>query len=204
MATISWTTILPSDSSRVALGPKDIRSVWTSVDVGLDHSLCPIYWSQDSRGEVRPGGFRTYYGATSTVSNDGSQITVGRAQFDSTLSILYLLHTTRTVSNPASEPIGSRLLIEHESLPGDGNAWVEETGSSNHTAAEATRMTTTFSRPFAEAPTVFLTSGTTDVLVAVTAIGIADFTSYASEIVTTGSVKTVFYRAIGKASAETL
>lgn len=71
MATISWDETLPSDSENAGLGDDRIRSLKTSIRVGLDAEHVWPAFGGDA-GIHRLGSGRPFYGAQSLVSSTGT------------------------------------------------------------------------------------------------------------------------------------
>jgi len=198
LTTISWTTLLPSNSSRVGIGPKDIRSLWTAIDTGLNHSDSPIYWSVESRGEARPGVFRAYYGALSLSSAGRGNDSVGRMYFASDTSQM-ITYTSSTLSRV----VGDRFIIEHDTAAKRGKCWATEANNTVHTGTGSVAVT--FKTPWNTAPTVLTFPTAVDNISAATGITTTGFNSYVSYIGGgADAVSDVYYWAFGEASSETI
>ena len=196
LTTISWTTLLPSDTSKVGIGPKDIRSIWTAVDTGLNHSDCPMYWSAESRGEARPGVFRTYYGLKSLSSPGRGNDSVGRLYFASDTSQL-ITYTTSAISRV----VGSRFMIEHDTKALGGTMYASEGSYAVHTTTGSVAVT--FKTPWSTAPTVVTFPTAVDNISAATGITSTGFNSFVSYVgAGADAAGNVYYYAFGRASSE--
>ena len=121
----AWTETIPSDASIVGHEPPHLRSVWTSIGLGLGTNL---FWpesgggSQASLGDLRPGGSRAFYDTASNSSSADTTRYLARAFLASDTSRLFVYESDRTLL------AGTPYLIEHGTAAGRG-VWVETRGT---------------------------------------------------------------------------
>lgn len=200
MSTINWNEALPSANSAVGRSPSEIRSLWSSVAVGLHGTDGPLYWdgsgggSELSRGTPRPGGFRTYYDVQSNASYSGLDA-VGRLYFASDTTRLLTFTSTGTYL------VGTRHFIEAEHvLSGTTTACLRQTGSYATTTAGV--HTITFDKAFDLVPTVDVSTSSATAVAAVVSVSTTAFTSMVSQYGVAGVSVTVYWAATGYVSGD--
>lgn len=121
MPTIGWNEGAPADTDSAGLGDDQIRSLKTSVRVGLDGEHVWPSGGGDA-GVHRLGSARPYYGVQSLVSSSGSD-----ARLMQTSDTSQLFH----VGSAGTVLIGGATVISAGSFPGtvpQRASWMEEFG----------------------------------------------------------------------------
>ena len=113
MPTILWDEAAPADGDNAGQGDDQIRSIKTSVRVGLDSEHLWPSGGGDA-GAHRLGTARAFYGTQSRVSSSG---TMGRLMVTSDTSQLYHVGSNGTMF------LGSARGIEHNDLPPQTSRW---------------------------------------------------------------------------------
>ena len=193
MPTITWNEGSPSDSDSAGLGDDQIRSLKTSIRVGLDSEhIWPS--SGGDAGMHRIGSARVNVGVQSLVSSSGTD---GRLYQTSDTSRLFGTGSGGTTF------LGGPGVISAGSFPGGAapqrSIWVEEFGL-GFTVSGSTSITIPNSG-YSGAPYVFLTtleSNPTQEMCWVTTVSGTAFTvrSNATDNLATSST-TFFWRSIG-------
>lgn len=146
MPTITWNENSPADGDNAGQGDDAIRSLKTSVRVGLDSEHVWPSGGGDA-GVHRLGSARAFVGAQSTVSSSGTD---GRLMWTSDSSRLF------HVGSGGTSYVGGQNVIEGPTQPTGGTRfyWAQEFG-----AATLVSGITTISFPhsgFSDIPTVIL------------------------------------------------
>ena len=149
MPVILWDEASPPDDESVGLGDDRIRSLKSSVRVGLDSEHVWPAAGGDA-GVHRFGSARPYYGAQSLVSSSGSD---GRLMVTSNTSRLFGVGSGGTVF------FGGATVISAGTFPGDvaqqRSIWVEEFGEGQIKSAATT--VTIPGGPYQGLPYIWLT-----------------------------------------------
>jgi hypothetical protein len=147
--TIGWDESLPSDSESAGLGDDRIRSLKTSLRIGLDGEHV---WPSGG-GDVgvhRLGSARPYYGAQSLVSSTGTD---GRLMVTSDTSRLFHVGSGGTMF------LGGATALSAGSQPVGGSRfyWATEFGSDSFQVGQGSRAVVFPNSGFSGAPFVFVT-----------------------------------------------
>lgn len=140
---------MPSDSSGANLADDELRSLKSSLAIGLSNSM---YWpgsgggSAASAGQMKPGVARTYVGTQSQVSSTN---TAGSLMITSDTSRLY------AVGPAGVQFLGSSRMVEFSDPPAVNKRWV----MSNGTVASGAIIT--FPQSYDTTPTLFVSLQTT-------------------------------------------
>lgn len=151
----AWTETIPSDASIVGHEPPHLRSVWTSIALGLGTNL---FWpesgggSQASLGDLRLGGSRAFYDVASQSSSADTTRQLARAFLASDTSRLFVYESDRTLL------AGTPYLIEHGTAAGRG-VWVETRGQTLVSSAGTPSLATiSFGLVYDATPTTVFTT----------------------------------------------
>lgn len=192
MPNITWQEGSPADTDSAGLGDDQIRSLKTSIRVGLDGEHVWPSAGGDA-GVHRLGSARAYYGAQSLVSSSGTD---ARLMLTSDTSRLF------GVGSAGTSFIGGATVISAGSYPGtvpQRFIWVEEFGIGKTVSGN-----TIISIPnsgYSNAPFVFLTAFNTNVvaqIMTLTNVSATQFTVNSSATDLVGNSNTTFFwRSIG-------
>lgn len=121
MPTIGWDETVPSDGESAGLGDDRIRSLKTSVRVGLDSEHVWPAGGGDA-GVHRPGSARPYFGVQSAVSSAGTD---GKTMWASDTSNYFHVGSggTSFIGGPQTLSVGS-----YPATVPQRHHWVIETG----------------------------------------------------------------------------
>lgn len=166
MTQINWTESVISITSTVGSFPPYAKSVWTAIATGMN---VEHFWdgtggaSSLSRGDLRPGGSRTFFAAQSASSSSGT----GKLFFASNVSRLFAYGSAGTW-------LEGTPFFSDESTPGSDQSGglmpslttcyrLRQSGSSNFNTGGASYIT--FPVPYISPPRVFCTSSNTSFIV---------------------------------------
>jgi hypothetical protein len=156
LASNRWDENVPSGSSAINLGDDDIRSLTTSLRIGLDDEH---HWDSTlgdaNRGTHRLGSARAYVDNQSNLSASGTSYT-GRLYWADDTGRLFV-----TPNSGVTAFSGSTAVIECGTSPGQNARWVVQRGTVN-TGADNAIQSRTFSPTYDASPVVNLTSEQTD------------------------------------------
>lgn len=171
MATIGWDESVPSDSESAGLGDDRIRSLKSSLRLGLAEEH--VWGSAGGDvGQHLRGSAKVYVGPQSAVSSAGTE---GKLQFASDTSRLFGVGSAGTVL------FGGPRVIEMADYPGavpQRHQWVEEVGY-GVTSSSGSTVVTFPNSGYSGAPYVFLTQRVTSSL---SLAGILSWTSVSGTV----------------------
>jgi hypothetical protein len=190
MPVIGWNEDVPSNTSYVRDFPAFMQSVTTSMAAALGTHV--LYWtptsgSENSIGEMQPGGARTYFAAASASSN-ADNATLGQRLFvasDTTNLYCYDSAGTYRVGTTGLVEVRRGNIIPTESS-GQSGAWLLQSGSVEYPVGTSSySVSASFSTTYSRRPPV-VTWG-----VGGSSIGVEWQVSLST--VTTGGVKFAVY-----------
>lgn len=199
MTTLGWTESVPSNASLVGNAPKDFRSVWTALSLGLatEHFYPGSGGGSDaSAGDLLPGGSRCFVDNKSRSSAPNSQYT-GRLFLDIDNSRLYAYESAATYL------VGTSWYNDNASDAGT-NYWVRTSGNTPGVSTGSSVVTIPFGMTFTAPPQVVLSGSNTSwhlsFVTSTTTYVVSAFSSYAGA----ASTLTIYWQALGTLSSASL
>lgn len=199
--TIKWEESVPSNASLVGFAPTDFRSVWTSVAEGM---AVEHFWpgsggaSFASAGDLLPGASRMFTGSRSASSAPNSQMT-GRLFLDNTNGRVYAYESAGTYL------VGSMWNEESRNPTLGSNVFfMRQSGALTGVPTGSGATIVAFPVPFANVPTVWLTSSSNSWFFTLFSSTITDFTSMRSSFAGAASTATMYWEAFGTVSLSSL
>ena len=160
------------ETDRVGRSPKPIRSLWTAVDETFIHANSPIFWSDGTRGELRPGVMLSFF---DVASNSSLSNTYMPYHTSDTSRLLVQTDSDRTLL------IGSWGAVEHTpTISASNQVWSIQTGTKTQTSVG--EFTVPFDEAFAVAPTLTFTLSDAAYITSLSEVTAGGFTSKASSI----------------------
>ena len=197
MALSVWTEAVPSGTSAVGQFPTYGRLTFAGISgaMAVEH-----YWngtgggSDDSAGDLRPGGSRAFFDVQSNSSAPNSQMT-GRLFLASDTTRLLVYDSTGTY-------LAGTPFCDFQGSAATSNYWLKQSGSYSVSSATASGSTlVVFPTPYQSAPQVWTSPSEYVMLVACSSTS-TNFTSAWSIFASTSdTTTTVTWEALGLASS---